>query len=65
MLLLGTVAGDALKDDFNDAMSLKEELDEVLHVCGRVPTSSGNDGKPGNSKNVPSMEKSWNLKKPE
>ena len=32
----------------------------------RVPTSSGNHGKPGKSlKKVPCMEKSWNLKKPE
>ena len=33
---------------------------------GRVPTSSGNPGKPGKSlKKVPCMEKSWNLEKPE
>ena len=32
----------------------------------RVPTSSGNHGKPGKSlKKVPCMEKSWNLKNPE
>ena len=31
----------------------------------RVPTSSGNHGKPGNRKKVPCMEKSWNLQKPE
>ena len=32
----------------------------------RVPTSSGNHGKPGKSqKKVPCMGKSWNLKKPE
>ena len=32
----------------------------------RVPTSSGNHGKPGKSpKKVPCMEKSGNLKKPE
>ena len=32
----------------------------------RVPTSSGNHGKPGKStKKNPCMEKSWNLKKPE
>ena len=32
----------------------------------RVPTSSGNHGKPGKSlKKVPCMEKSWNLKKTE
>ena len=31
-----------------------------------VPTSSGNHGKPGKSqKNVPRMEKLWNLKKTE
>ena len=30
----------------------------------RVPTSSGNHGKPGKSlKKVPCMKKSWNLKK--
>ena len=38
----------------------------VSHNTGRVPTSSGNHGKPGKSpKKVPCMEKSWNLKKPE
>ena len=32
----------------------------------RVPTSSGNHGRPGKSlKKVHCMEKSWNLKKPE
>ena len=32
--------------------------------CGRVPTSSGNHGKPGKPlKKVSCMEKSWNLKK--
>ena len=32
----------------------------------RVPTSSGDHGKPGKSlKKVPCMEKSWNLKKSE
>ena len=32
----------------------------------RVPTNSGNQGKPGKSlKKVPCMEKSWNLKKTE
>ena len=35
-------------------------------VTYRVPTSSGNHGKPGKSlKKVPCMEKSWNLKKTE
>ena len=29
----------------------------------RVPTSSGNHGKPGKSSKIPCMEKSWNLKK--
>ena len=38
----------------------------VTAVCPiRVPTNSGNHGKPGKSlKTVPCMEKSWNLKKP-
>ena len=31
----------------------------------RVPTSSGNHGKPGKSLKNPCMEKSWNLLKPE
>ena len=38
-----------------------------LFFCAylRVPTSSGNHGKPGKSlKKAPCMEKSWNLKKP-
>ena len=35
-------------------------------ICNRVPTSSGNHGKPGKlKKKVPCMEKTWNLKKPE
>ena len=34
------------------------------HITPRVPTSSGNHGKPGKSPNkVPYMEKSWNSKK--
>ena len=38
----------------------------VLEATARVPTSSGNHGKPGKSQEkVPCMEKSWNLKKPE
>ena len=37
-----------------------------IYIYIRVPTSSGNHGKPGKSpKKVPCMEKSWNLKKPE
>ena len=33
-------------------------------TVNRVPTSSGNHGKPGKSpKKVPCMEKTWNLKK--
>ena len=36
------------------------------NCASRVPTGSGNHGKPGESqKKVPGMEKSWNLKKPE
>ena len=37
----------------------------MFSVLYRVPTSSGNNGKPGKSrKKVPCMEKSWNLKRP-
>ena len=38
---------------------------EVIFRLHRVPTSSGNHGKPGKSlKKVPCMEKSWNVEKP-
>ena len=37
-----------------------------LFTVSRIPTSSGNHGKPGKSpKKVPCMEESWNLKKTE
>ena len=49
---------DDVRDCFYDA------LNSLYYV--RVPTNSGNHGKPGKSlKKVPCMEKSWNLKKPE
>ena len=36
------------------------------HMLHRVPTSSGNHGKPGKSQiKIPCMEKSWNLIKAE
>ena len=39
-------------------------LEMLTGTFNRVPTSSGNHGKPGKSlKKVPCMEKSWNLKK--
>ena len=30
------MAGDALKDDVNDATSFLEAFDDVLHACGLV-----------------------------
>ena len=33
---LQTMAGHALKDDVNDAMSFLEDFDDALHVCGFV-----------------------------
>ena len=50
---------------------LRTFLSTLIHVLfpycyNRVPTSSGNHGKPGKSrKKVPCMEKSWILKNPE
>ena len=45
---------------------IKQKLTGTHCVMCRVPTSSGNHGKPGKSpKKVPCMEKSLNLKKPE
>ena len=42
----------------------QDGVNEYVYI--RVPTSSGNHGKPGKSlKNVPCIEKSWNLKEPE
>ena len=39
---------------------------QIGSAIDRVPTSSGNHGKPGKSlKKNPCMEKSWNLKKTE
>ena len=41
----------------------KESNQKIIMHLIRVPTSSGNHGKPGkSSKNVPCMENSWNLK---
>ena len=41
-------------------------LTRLHYALVRVPTSSGNHGKPGkSSKKVPCVEKSWNLIKPE
>ena len=33
MLALRMMAGDALKDDVNDATSFLQDFDDVLHVC--------------------------------
>ena len=42
----------------------KRSIDSSPCYKNRVPTSSGNHGKPGKSlKKVSCMEKSWNLKK--
>ena len=40
MLAMRTMAGDAFKDDINDATSFLEECDNVLHVCKFVRRKS-------------------------
>ena len=65
----------ALKNRKQEVLSHYDEGDGLvgmsmvkvfLKAYYRVPTSSGNHGKPGKSrKKVPCMEKSWNLKNPE
>ena len=40
MIVLRTMAGDALKDDVNDATPFLDDFDDVLHVCGFVGRKS-------------------------
>ena len=43
----------------------RERINGLSIANLRVPTNSGNHGKPGKSpKKVPCMEKSWNFEKP-
>ena len=56
------------RDEWRDDYILNKIARQKFRVCAycRVPTSSGNHGKPGKSpKKVPCLEKSWNLKKTE
>ena len=49
---------------YSQIFQLYGNMSVVIPILNRVPTSSGNHGKPGKSrKKVACMEKSWNLKK--